>query len=87
MAAETVDMFKFERYLEVLDRDVGRQICNDKIASMKRSNIKWHFDTRHATFASKYPAGDSRKKESRKPRATEQGASQQAETQRMDPAR
>ena len=37
-------------------------ICNDKIASMKRSNIKRHFDTRHASFASKYPAGDSRKK-------------------------
>uniref|UniRef100_A0A3B3Y521 SPIN-DOC-like zinc-finger domain-containing protein n=1 Tax=Poecilia mexicana TaxID=48701 RepID=A0A3B3Y521_9TELE len=37
-------------------------MCNDKIASMKRSNVKRHFDTRHATFASKYPAGDSRKK-------------------------
>ncbi|XP_053179500.1 general transcription factor II-I repeat domain-containing protein 2-like [Scomber japonicus] len=37
-------------------------ICNDKIASLKRSNIKRHFDTRHSTFASKYPAGDSRKK-------------------------
>ncbi|XP_069599634.1 general transcription factor II-I repeat domain-containing protein 2-like [Ranitomeya imitator] len=37
-------------------------ICNDKIASMKRSNIKRHFDTRHASFASKYPEGDSRKK-------------------------
>ncbi|KAG7475965.1 general transcription factor II-I repeat domain-containing 2-like [Solea senegalensis] len=37
-------------------------ICNDKIASMKRSNVKRHFDTRHASFASKYPAGDSRKK-------------------------
>ncbi|QQP32407.1 General transcription factor II-I repeat domain-containing protein 2-like [Caligus rogercresseyi] len=29
---------------------------------MKRSNIKRHFETRHATFATKYPAGDSRKK-------------------------
>ena len=29
---------------------------------MKRSNVKRHFDTRHDTFASKYPAGDSRKK-------------------------
>ncbi|KAJ3587490.1 hypothetical protein NHX12_011087 [Muraenolepis orangiensis] len=37
-------------------------ICNDKITSLKRSNVKRHFDTRHATFASKYPAGDSRKK-------------------------
>ncbi|KAM6983489.1 general transcription factor II-I repeat domain-containing protein 2B [Tautogolabrus adspersus] len=37
-------------------------ICNEKIASMKQSNVKRHFDTRHATFASKYPAGDSRKK-------------------------
>ncbi|XP_029469398.1 general transcription factor II-I repeat domain-containing protein 2A-like [Rhinatrema bivittatum] len=37
-------------------------ICNDKIASMKRSNIKRHFDTHHTTFASKYPAGNIRKK-------------------------
>ncbi|KAJ4945074.1 hypothetical protein JOQ06_013612 [Pogonophryne albipinna] len=37
-------------------------ICNDKIASMKRSNIKRHFDTHHASFALKYPAGDSRKR-------------------------
>ena len=29
---------------------------------MKRSNIKRHFDTHHASFASKYPAGDSRKR-------------------------
>ena len=29
---------------------------------MKRSNIKRDFDTRHTTFALKYPAGDSRKK-------------------------
>jgi len=38
-------------------------MCNDIILSMKRSNVKRHFDTRHATFALKYPAGDSRKKE------------------------
>uniref|UniRef100_A0A3B5B0A8 Uncharacterized protein n=1 Tax=Stegastes partitus TaxID=144197 RepID=A0A3B5B0A8_9TELE len=37
-------------------------ICNDKIALMKRSNVKRHFNTHHANFASKYPAGDSRKK-------------------------
>lgn len=37
-------------------------ICNDKISSTKQSNVKRHFDTRHATFASRYPAGDSRKK-------------------------
>uniref|UniRef100_G3PK41 SPIN-DOC-like zinc-finger domain-containing protein n=1 Tax=Gasterosteus aculeatus TaxID=69293 RepID=G3PK41_GASAC len=37
-------------------------ICNHKIASMKRSKIKRHFDTHHALFASKYPAGDSRKR-------------------------
>ena len=37
-------------------------ICIDKIAAMKRSNVKRHFDTRHASFASKYPAGDSRNK-------------------------
>ena len=29
---------------------------------MKRSNVKRHFHTRHASIASKYPAGDSRKK-------------------------
>ncbi|KAF4082557.1 hypothetical protein AMELA_G00152890 [Ameiurus melas] len=37
-------------------------ICNDQTASMKRSNLKRHFDTHHTTFASKYPAGDSREK-------------------------
>ena len=37
-------------------------ICNNTISFLKRSNIKRHFDSRHATFASKYPAGDSRKK-------------------------
>ncbi|BFZ10349.1 hypothetical protein BsWGS_13388 [Bradybaena similaris] len=37
-------------------------ICSDKIVSMKRSNVKRHFEARHSTFASKYPAGDSRKK-------------------------
>lgn len=37
-------------------------ICNDRIASMKWSSVKRHFDTRHAAFALKYPAGDSRKK-------------------------
>ena len=37
-------------------------ICDDKIVSMKRSNMKRHFDTRHSSFASKYPAWDSRKK-------------------------
>ncbi|KAM3593852.1 uncharacterized protein V6R79_023473 [Siganus canaliculatus] len=37
-------------------------ICNDKITSMKRSNVKQHVDLRHATCASKYPAVDSRKK-------------------------
>ena len=31
-------------------------------SSMKLSNIKRHFGTCHATFASKYPEGDSRKK-------------------------
>uniref|UniRef100_A0A3Q2Y521 SPIN-DOC-like zinc-finger domain-containing protein n=1 Tax=Hippocampus comes TaxID=109280 RepID=A0A3Q2Y521_HIPCM len=36
-------------------------ICNDKIPSMKQSNLKRHFDMRHVTFASKYAAGDSRK--------------------------
>lgn len=29
---------------------------------MKQSNVKRHFDTLHATFAWRYPAGDSRKK-------------------------
>ncbi|BFZ20763.1 hypothetical protein BsWGS_23802 [Bradybaena similaris] len=37
-------------------------ICSDKIASMKRSNVKRHFEIRQSTFASKYPAADSRKK-------------------------
>uniref|UniRef100_A0A3B4ANH5 HAT C-terminal dimerisation domain-containing protein n=1 Tax=Periophthalmus magnuspinnatus TaxID=409849 RepID=A0A3B4ANH5_9GOBI len=37
-------------------------ICNDKTASMKRSNIKRHFDTRRATFATKYPETAERKR-------------------------
>lgn len=38
-------------------------ICNDKISSMsQQSNVTRHFDTLHATFASRCPAGDSRKK-------------------------
>uniref|UniRef100_A0A672ZSE0 Uncharacterized protein n=1 Tax=Sphaeramia orbicularis TaxID=375764 RepID=A0A672ZSE0_9TELE len=37
-------------------------ICADNISSMKRSTIKRHFETRHATFASKYRVGDSRQK-------------------------
>ena len=37
-------------------------ICNEEKSSMKWSNVKRHFDTRHALFASKYPVGDSRKK-------------------------
>lgn len=43
----------------------GSAVCliyKDKIALMKWSNIKQHFDTRQTTFPSKYPAGDSRKK-------------------------
>ena len=37
-------------------------ICNAQILTIKRSNVKRHFDTCHATFASKYPEGNSRKK-------------------------
>uniref|UniRef100_A0A3P8XHL5 HAT C-terminal dimerisation domain-containing protein n=1 Tax=Esox lucius TaxID=8010 RepID=A0A3P8XHL5_ESOLU len=37
-------------------------LSNEKIASMKQSNLKRHIDTHHALFASKYPAGDSRKR-------------------------
>ncbi|KAM4585719.1 general transcription factor II-I repeat domain-containing protein 2A [Fundulus diaphanus] len=52
-------------------------ICNDKIASMKRSNVKRHFDTRHATFASKYLAGDSRKKACQELMSSVQASQQQ----------
>lgn len=38
------------------------RMCNDKIASMKRSNIKRRFDTRHSTFALKCPAGSAGRK-------------------------
>ena len=43
----------------------GFAVClirNAQISSVKRSNVKRHFDTCHATFASKYPDGDSTKK-------------------------
>ena len=52
-------------------------ICNDKIAAMKRSNIKRHFDARHSTFVSKYPAGYSRKKACQKPISRVQASQQQ----------
>lgn len=52
-------------------------ICNDKISSMKRSNIKRHFDTRHATFAAKYPVGDNRNKVCRELLSTVQASQQQ----------
>lgn len=32
-----------------------------KITSMKRSNIKRHFDTHHASSAAKYPPGERKK--------------------------
>jgi len=44
---------------------------------MKRSNIKRHLDTRHATFASKYPAGESRKKACQELLRSVQGSQQQ----------
>ncbi|MBN3281606.1 ZBED8 protein, partial [Polyodon spathula] len=37
-------------------------ICNERIASLKKSNVKRHFDTRHTVFVAKYPNGDCRKK-------------------------
>ena len=43
----------------------GTAVCltfNAQISLMKWSNVKWFFDTYHATFASKYLEGDSRKK-------------------------
>lgn len=55
-------------------------ICSDKISSMKRSNIKRHFDTRHATFASKYPAGESRKKACQELLRSMQASQQQLST-------
>ena len=41
----------------------GNRFCGaSQISSMKRSNVKRHFNTCQATFASKYPDGESRKK-------------------------
>ena len=37
-------------------------ICNAQISSMKRSYVKRHIDTCHATFASKYPEKGNRRK-------------------------
>ncbi|XP_033848211.3 protein FAM200C-like [Acipenser ruthenus] len=37
-------------------------ICNERITSLKKSNVKRHFETHHAAFAAKYPDGDCRKK-------------------------
>lgn len=37
-------------------------ICHEKFANNKKSNLERHFSTKHGTFASKYPAGDARKR-------------------------
>uniref|UniRef100_A0A8C4X7H4 HAT C-terminal dimerisation domain-containing protein n=1 Tax=Erpetoichthys calabaricus TaxID=27687 RepID=A0A8C4X7H4_ERPCA len=37
-------------------------ICQEKLAHNKKSNLERHFTTKHASFGSKYPAGDARKK-------------------------
>ncbi|KAG8235195.1 hypothetical protein J437_LFUL014159 [Ladona fulva] len=37
-------------------------ICNEKFAYNKKSNLERHFTTNHASFSTKYPVGDARKK-------------------------
>ncbi|GBP21821.1 SCAN domain-containing protein 3 [Eumeta japonica] len=37
-------------------------ICHEKLAHNKKSNLERHFNTKHTQFASKYPAGEERKK-------------------------
>nr|XP_012146258.1 PREDICTED: general transcription factor II-I repeat domain-containing protein 2-like [Megachile rotundata] len=37
-------------------------ICHEKLAHNKKSNLERHFTTKHTQFASKYPAGEERKK-------------------------
>jgi hypothetical protein len=37
-------------------------ICKEKLAHNKKSNLERHFTTKHASFSTKYPVGDARKK-------------------------
>lgn len=37
-------------------------ICHEKLAHNKKSNLERHFTKKHTQFASKYPAGEERKK-------------------------
>ena len=54
-----------ERGIWFCEERTGCALCptrSNKISSITRSNTKQLFDTRHATFALKYPARNSRKK-------------------------
>ncbi|GFW61966.1 uncharacterized protein TNCV_4669911 [Trichonephila clavipes] len=37
-------------------------ICKEKFAHNKKSNLERHFTRKHASFSTKYPTGDARKK-------------------------
>ncbi|GFT25167.1 uncharacterized protein TNCV_180521 [Trichonephila clavipes] len=37
-------------------------ICKEKFAHNKKSNLERHFIKKHASFSTKYPTGDARKK-------------------------
>ncbi|GFX62248.1 uncharacterized protein TNCV_3306221 [Trichonephila clavipes] len=37
-------------------------ICKEKFAHNKKSNLERHFTMKHASFSTKYPPGDARKK-------------------------
>ncbi|GFX97520.1 uncharacterized protein TNCV_2840801 [Trichonephila clavipes] len=41
-------------------------ICHEKLAHNKKSNLGRHFTSKHTQFASKYPAGEERKKSCRR---------------------
>lgn len=56
---EWTELYAFVRNLDGLPTCL---ICQDKLANNKKSNIERHFSTKHGAFASKYPAGESRKK-------------------------
>ncbi|GFW75577.1 uncharacterized protein TNCV_4427601 [Trichonephila clavipes] len=56
---EWTDNYAFIQHLNGLPTCL---ICKEKFAHNKKSNLKRHFTRKHASFSTKHPTGDARKK-------------------------
>ncbi|GFW91791.1 uncharacterized protein TNCV_3400511 [Trichonephila clavipes] len=56
---ERIENFTFIQNLNGLPTCL---ICKAKFAHNKKSNLERHFTRKHASFSTKYPTGDARKK-------------------------